>query len=363
MKKLNCSRSFLLAVALLASALTFTGCDNKDSDAPSGAYAEDGVFVLNEGNFRESNASISFYSNSTGQAEQSIFKKENQGRLLGDVVQDMELVGNRAFIVMNNSNKIEVVNAATFQSVGVIEGLSAPRYFVALNNEKGYVTEWFPPKEDWSYHRGRVSVIDLRTYKVVKTIEVDVQPEQLLLAGGNLYVANAGSPLVHVIDTGSDMVIKTIEVAYGPNSLVLDRNNNLWVLSSGNKDWNAPASEHTAGALSKINIANNTVTSTITFPDPTASASKLLINGDKDTLYFLYSGGVHQLSISASAPSTTPLIDRTFYGLGVDPVTGNIYGADENSFAGDGTVYIYDPQGNQTGSFKAGIGPNGFVFN
>ncbi|WP_276497721.1 L-dopachrome tautomerase-related protein [Pontibacter litorisediminis] len=363
MKKRNYFRSFFLAATLAVSSLAFTSCDSNDSDGPSGAYAEDGVFVLNEGNFRESNASISFYSNSTEQAQQNVFQKENDGRLLGDVVQDMELAGNRAFIVMNNSNKIEVVNAATFKSVGVVEGLSAPRYFVALNNEKGYVTEWFPPNADWSYNRGRVSVIDLKTYKVVKTIEVDVQPEQLLLAGGNLYVANSGTPLVHVIDTNNDMVVKTIEVTHGPNSLALDRNNNLWVLSSGYKDWNAPASEHTAGALSKINIANNTVTSTITFPEATASASKLLINGNKDMLYFLYNGAVHQQDINATALNTTPLINRSFYGLGVDPETGNIYGGDENSFDGDGTVYIYNPQGNQIGSFRAGIGPNGFVFN
>ncbi|SFG92308.1 YncE family protein [Pontibacter chinhatensis] len=362
MKKLNFFRSFLLAATLALTSVGFTSCDD-NNDGPSGVYAEDGVFVLNEGNFEHTNASISYYNKSTQQVQNNIFSKENADRPLGDVVQDMHIYDNRAFLVVNNSNKIEVVNATTFKSVGVIEGLSAPRYFVALNNEKGYATEWLPPNADWSYNNGRVAVIDLKNNKVIKTIEVEKQPEQLRIINGKLYVTNQGGSTVTVINTATDAIETSIPVTYGSNSLALDKNKVLWVLSSGNKDWNLPESEYTAGALTKINPADNSIIGTITFPEVTASASKLLINGNKDRLYFLYNGGVHQLSIDASALNTTPLINRTFYGLGVDPETGNIYGGDENNWSGDGTVYVYSPEGTQLSSFRASIGPNGFVFN
>ncbi|AKD03114.1 DUF5074 domain-containing protein [Pontibacter korlensis] len=362
MRKLNYFRSFFLAATLAITSLGFTSCDD-NNDGPSGAYSEDGVFIVNEGNFGTPNGSISYYNSNSNEVQNGIFSTVNENRPLGDVAQNMVVHGDRAFIVVNNSNKIEVVNAATFKSEGVVEGLSAPRYFVALNNDKGYVTEWLPANADWSYNKGRVSVIDLKSYSVVKTIEVDVQPEQLLIANGKLYVTNQGSDKVTVINTANDAVESSITVTYGPNSLALDRNNTLWVLSSGNKDWNLPQSEHTAGALSKINVSNNTVSSTIIFPNVTASAGKLVTNGSKDKLYFIYNGGVHQQDISATTLNETPLIDRSFYGLGVDPDNGNIYGGDENNWSGDGTVYVYNSNGTQITTFKVGVGPNGFVFN
>ncbi|WP_162051604.1 DUF5074 domain-containing protein [Pontibacter pamirensis] len=361
MRNFNFSRSLFVAASLLTSTFAFTSCDN-DSDAPSGAYAEDGVFVINEGGFNKSTASVSYYNSNTEQVQQQIFQNENN-RLLGDVIQDMEIYNDRAFLVVNNSNKVEVVNAATFKSAGTIEGLSQPRYFVALNNEKGYVTEWLPANPDWSYNNGRVSVINLEDYTVIQTIDVGVKPEQLLIAEGKLYVTNSGGNTLTVINTANDVVEQNIPITFGPNSLVLGRDNALWVLSAGNKDWKLPESEFTAGALTKVNPSNSTITSTVSFPLTTASASKLVINGDRNKLYFSYNSGVHQFDIPTNTFNTTPLIDRSFYGLGVDPDNGYIYGGDSNSFDGDGTVHVYRPDGTKVSEFQAGIGPNGFVFN
>ncbi|WP_299822696.1 DUF5074 domain-containing protein [uncultured Pontibacter sp.] len=362
MKALHKFRSMLVAASLLVSVLAFSSCDDKN-DGPSGVYAEDGVFVVNEGNFGRPTSSVTYYNKSSQQVQHNIFEKENQDRPLGDVAQSMTILGDRAFIVVNNSNKIEVVNANTFKSEAVVEGLDAPRYFVALNDNKGYVTEWFAPNPDWSYRTGRVSVIDLNTYTVLKTIEVGKQPEQLLIAGGKLYVTNLGGNTVTVINTATDAIEKEIDVTFGPNSLVLDKNNALWVLSTGFKDWQAAASTYTAGALTKVNVSTNTVTSTYPFPEVAANASKLLQNGAKDILYYIYDGKVYQQATSASTLSHTQLINRSFYGLGVDPETGYIYGGDHNGFAGDGTVQVYKPDGTKVHEFKAGIGPSGFVFN
>ncbi|WP_460925678.1 DUF5074 domain-containing protein [Pontibacter brevis] len=355
-------RSLIVAASLLTSTFAFTSCDN-DSDGPSGAYAEDGVFVTNEGNFTQSNGSVSYYNTNSQQVQNGIFAKENNGQLLGDVIQDMDIQGERAFIVANNSNKIEVVNASTFKSVGVIEGLQLPRYFEALNNQKGYVTETV----DYSGSTGRVSVIDLSTYTVTNTIEVGIQPEQLLIAGDKLYVANSGSNTVIVINTATDAVESTIPVSDVPKSLALDRNNNIWVLSAGKvsytPDWTAiDYSQTTAGALSMITAGTQDV-QTYTFGSNQSQPGNLAINDSGDRLYFTYDGGTFEQSITATSLPTTPIIDRSFYGLGVDPDNGYIYGGDPNGFTGDGTVYIYRPDGTKVGEFRAGIAPNGFVFN
>ncbi|PRY10715.1 YVTN family beta-propeller protein [Pontibacter ummariensis] len=362
MKNLNNFRSLFLAASLAFSAFTFTSC-NDDNDGPSGAYAEDGVFVVNEGNFQQSNGSISFYNNNTNQIQQGIFSKENEGRILGDVVQDLTISSDRAFIVVNNSNKVEVVNANTFQSLGTVEGVALPRYFTVLNNDKGYVTEWVSFSSP-----GRVAVVDLNDYTVTKTIEIGAQPEDLLLVGGKLYVTNNGDNTVSVINTATDAVEATITVPDAPTDLVLDRNNNVWVLSAGKvvytPDWSAiDYDQTTAGALSLINPSTNTVQASYTFDSNQSQPGNLAINGSGDKLYFTYNGKTFVQDISASSLTNAVFLDRSFYGLDVDPETGYIYGGDAGGFSGNGTVYVYRPDGTQVKTFTAGIAPNGFVFN
>jgi YVTN family beta-propeller protein len=362
MKKNSLFRRLAAGALLATSFLTFTNCTDK-LDAPNGEYSKDGVFVVNEGNFGTPTGSITYYNKVSQEVQNGIFSKQNNKRPLGDVAQSMTIHNSRGYLVVNNSNKIEIVDAYTFKAEGVVTGLSAPRYFAALNNDKGYVTEWLLPNQDYSYNKGRVSVINLKTLTVIKTIEVGVQPEQLLITGGKVYVANQGGNTVTVINPATDVVEKNITVVLGPNSLVLGNNNILWVLSSGNKDWNIPVSAHTTGALTQINSTNNSVVNTFNFPKASAMASQLQINRTKDVLYYNYDGKVYQQSASSNSLNHLMLVNRTFYGLGIDPKTGNIYGADAGDFASDGSVFVYKPDGSLVNSFKVGIAPNGFSFN
>ena len=53
---------------------------------------------------------------------------------LGDVAQSMVIQSDRAYVVVNNSNKVEVVSLPHFKSVASIGGLKLPRYFVAASS-------------------------------------------------------------------------------------------------------------------------------------------------------------------------------------------------------------------------------------
>lgn len=360
MRKPNYFRSLTLAATLAFASLGFTSCDDNNDPEPAiptevrGLYDQKGVFILNEGNYGTPNGSISFLSDSTGHSViNSVFSKANADRPLGDVVLDLDFVDERAYITANNSNKIEVVNAYTFRTEAVLENLKQPRYFVALNSTKGYVTEWIKYGEP-----GQVSVIDLATMKVTKTIPVGPQPEELFIVGDRLYVAVSGSNVVTVINTATDTKLTDITVTEGPTEMELDQSGNLWVLSSGIKytDANTPA------ALSVINPGSGSVTRTLAFDDPEASIDNLAFNGDRNKLYYSYGGNTYTLGINATAVASTPFIGKSFYGIGVDPETGYIYGADY-TFTGQGSILVYDPEGTQVNSFTAGIGPNGFVFN
>ncbi|NDK56112.1 YncE family protein [Pontibacter fetidus] len=362
MKNTPLFRSFYLAVLLFTSTFVFTSCDSSDTEEPFSLSGK-GVFIVNEGNFGTPNGSVSFYHKASSHFENDIFSKNNDDQLLGDVVQSMTLFEDHAYIVANNSNKIEVVEKQTFKSVGTIQGLKSPRYFAALNHNKGYVTEWVAFGGN-----GRVSVINLETNTVIKTIPVGAMPEQLILANGKLYVANSGGNTVSVINTATDVVENTFETPDSPSEFVQDKNNHIWVLCSGKvvytDDWSAiDYTKTTPGALAKLNTTANAIETTYTFPSNQSIPKNLSVNGAGDKLYYTYLGKTYSQAVTATQLTSTVVLGRSFYGMEVDPETGNIYGSDNNNFSSDGTVFIYSPTGTKLQEFKAGIGPNGFVFN
>ena len=108
------SITFLLFVFLLFSCKT----DEEKEITPVSNESGVDVIVLNEGNFGSGNASINWYNSSENKIYQHIFKSNNQGRPIGDVVQSMQIIGDKGYIVVNNSQKIEVVNLSDFKSIG-----------------------------------------------------------------------------------------------------------------------------------------------------------------------------------------------------------------------------------------------------
>ncbi|OIK10470.1 phosphoesterase [Bacillus sp. MUM 116] len=65
---------------------------------------------------------------------------------------------------------------------------------------------------------GTVSVIDLTTNKVTKTIEVGVQPERMTQSGQYIFVTNTNSDTVSVIDSKTNNVVQTIDIKPYPNA-------------------------------------------------------------------------------------------------------------------------------------------------
>ena len=117
MKKLKLYVLILLAVL----SVSFSSCDD-DDNKPKGEF-EEGVLVVNEGNFQDANGTISHIS-PDGTVTQDLFGTVNNGLALGDVVQSMTIDGDFAYIVVNNSNKMEVVNANTFEAEYTLKNVS-----------------------------------------------------------------------------------------------------------------------------------------------------------------------------------------------------------------------------------------------
>jgi DNA-binding beta-propeller fold protein YncE len=311
-----------------------------------------GVFIVNEGLFNAGNGAVGYYNNVDNTYINDLFEPINK-RPLGDVFQSMTIFNHKAYLVVNNSGKIEVVNPESFVSVGTINGLTSPRNFLPVSNGKAYVS---------NYKTNVIQVVDLNTNIVTGGIPCGTRDlnEEMVLSYGKAYVTTPSSDKVYVIDTRKDVCEDSIQVSRGASSIREDINGKLWVLCSGKKSTNELAS------LCRINPLTNKVETSFTFADNTYSPWRLNINGELTALFFISKDGIYKMNITDTALPTAPLIPRggkDLYGLGVDPKNGTIYSGDAVNFSGEGVVYRYQSNGTFINSFKTGIGPNNFCFN
>ena len=367
--------SKFLTVPVLAL-VALAGCSPDSEVVVAPAANNNNVFVLNEGPFSNGSGTgtISLYDKATKALTQDLFQGVNPGRRLGNIVQSMAVRDKRGYIVVNGSNKVEVVSLPDFKSVGVVTGLNSPRYFLPISTSRAYVTQWGTYASTGVPIRVGLKIVDLITNAVVDSIATGGSPERLTMVGGKVFVANYGDNTVTVIDPATNRVTNTVTVGDAPNSFALDKNNRLWVLCGGLVVYTSTFTgvdyiATTAGRLVGLDPASPTTgASTRTFATNRYAPTDLHINPAGDQLYFRSTdaytslGGVVRLGIAdATLPLlTTPFITGQFYGLGVDPNAGTIY-TSTGTFSAD-KMARYQPDGTKIDESVVGAGPNGFVF-
>jgi hypothetical protein len=179
----------------------------------------------------------------------------------------------------------------------------------------------------------------------------------MVLIYNKAFVTNMKRNYTYVINTVNDTKADSIHVGINAGSSLVDKNDKVWILSSGDN------ANSVLGKLSRIDPITNLVEATYQFPTNN-SPNSLCLNKTKDTLYFL-NGGVFKMAVNSLALPATAFIPngtKNFYGLGVNPNDFSIYVADALDYVQRSTIYIFDANGNQKTYFKAGINANGFYF-
>lgn len=352
------TNSFFIG-ALAASAL-LTSCTVKKDDAAPIERFSNGVYVTNEGGFQKGNGSVSFFNTNSKIISNDIYGTANGGAALGDVVQSMYIVDSTAYVVVNYSNKVEVVRANTFKHITTITDVTSPRYFLPVSTQKAYISQW------GSGTTGEIKILNLTNNAITGTIAVGNGPEKLLKYGNNIYVTCSGGhgfdENVYVINSTTDAVAAKIKAGPNPSGIVQDVDGKIWVLCSGQYNLYPTPGLQKSSKLVRINPATNTVEATFDFTSLTSQASSLTIDANKTTLYYTYSGKVFTLNINATALNPKSLINKSFYGLGIDPITNVIYGADATDYTSAGKIVRYNTNGVALDSATAGIATSGFYF-
>jgi hypothetical protein len=339
----------IFAAAVLAVAVSSCKKDEPlppTNNSPAIA-AGDGVFISNEGNFLGGNAKLSFYRFSDGSAIEDVFAPINT-RPLGDVCQSMNMINSKAYIVVNNSAKIEVCTPSNMKSIGTITGFVSPRYILPVSPVKAYVSELFS---------NTVSIVNLSNNTRTGSFPFPGQSEAMLMIGNEVFITSLDHDKVYIVDPDTDALTDSITIAKGGNSMQLDNNGKLWVLCYGDYFTSAP------GGLYRINVSTHTVEQSWPFTT-SESPTHICANSAGDTLYYL-NYGVYRFPSSATAAPTVPHIaqsTQSFYGLGIRPVTGEIFVTDAVDYSQRGHVLRYSASGTLVDDELVSVIPGGVWF-
>ncbi len=353
--------NFKLVLSIMLVSIFLSSC-NKTNDPVKGKY-QTGVLVANEGGFGSANGDVTYYNASSTLLEQTIFKNINS-TFAGDVLQSISIDGDNGYLVLNGSNKIEIVDDNTFKSKNTFtnDKLVNPRYLQVING-KAYISVWGAFNSNFSLTNSYVLVVDTKTLELVTTIATDIGVENLLYNSKYLFASNYNfgkSSTVSVIDPATNKVVATIQLAAGPSAMVLDANNKLWVITSGSS---TNFIGNNDGKLFRINTSTFAIEQTIEL-----SANPLTdlgISPDKKSLYYSVYSSVYKIDITATTAPSAPWSKTSLtslYALGVDPKTGEVYLGDAMNYSSEGKVSVYNSDGTLKTSFSAGIAPGQFIF-
>ncbi len=305
-------------------------------------FTTTGFYLLSEGTYGAGDSQLSYYdlSNSDNPLTMDYLGSKNSGAKLGDTAQDVIVYGGKSYVIVNNSNKVVILNAHN----GVMEkelelkkddvGVS-PRYAVGAEG-KVFISTW---------HDG-VMVLDTTTLTLDSSIALSQAfSEGIAYVDGNLYVANsgiAGEPYggngntISIVSVEEKREIGTIEVPKNPNILKVADNGDMYLSTWG--DYYS-----TEALLHKIDYKNKTVEKT--WSD--FSASKFAIT-DKYIYTYNFSYIVYEMVYKRIHRDCGLYEDydiqsealRSVYGVSSDPITNDIFITCES-----GAVVWYNEEG------------------
>jgi len=363
---------FPINVVAFSAALLLASCkDDQEAQLPDQPY-DDGVLVINGGNFFQNNGTISYLQRNSNIVQENIFNVANGTASLPPAdgrIEGYAEASETGVIIFDNdtpgADKLVFVDASTFKKKSELSAPSVenPRAIVMINERKAYVTNWDVLNEDWTYKDGFITIIDPENGEESGKFHVGQGPEEMVIYQNRVFVGRAPwtSHELAVIDTNTDQVIASIPFNSWPNPIGVDVNGKLWVKERNN--------------LHKINPTSLEVEQTVQVGnDSNKSIGAATLTADKNHLFVVLSysneetnweevGDTYLFNIAETQINIeNPVLRRVFTGLAADPISQQIYGGITPSLTQAGYVLRLSPTGELLDSVKVEISPEGFYF-
>lgn len=330
--------------------LLFSCHKDKISNVPTSK----GVYVINEGNFTFGNGEISFYDPNTNQVSNNLFYTANNYSL-GDVVQSMYVKDSIGFIVVNNSQKVEVIKIPSFQKIRTITvPHSSPRYILPIDDSIAYVSELYS---------NNIHVINYLTGSLVKEIAVPQYTEHMVrldeyvfVEGKKIYSNTSSKGALLRIRVADHTFMDGKEFSGDAGGIEKDKNNHVWIAVDED-----PSSTKASLQCFDKNLNFISANSMVAFG---FHPSHLQIDNNREKLFFLSGAFIYFSDVNSNiAPiSMVSTTASNPYSMGMDPTNGDIYVSDALDYVQPSRIYRYDKNGQLLHSFTAGIISGNFAF-
>ncbi len=351
----KCTLNYFLLFTITVVVL-LGSCRKKDVDTtPSSSHD---VWVINEGSFGSGLGNVTAYRSHDNDVIANPVESAN-GTALGDVAQSAYLIDGDAWVVINNSNKILILDTATFEIKDQITNINTPK-FGCLSGDFFYIGSLFSDE----FYQISTSTKNVQIFHApgVGILDVVQWNGKICLA-----ISDTSNNKLYEFDPadGQFRIVASLNEGYAPFDLeVVD--DHLIALSGSS--WMGVDFRFT-----KVYDVDSSRTFT-----PASNAEYVSIASHAGNTYFLandYSGmgsqlnGVFQLNMdddtgdfSYSERVTVPSGVAHFYTMGIHPSSGEFYMSDAKSYTVNGQIYIFDPNGHYQNDFEAGIVPGFFFF-
>lgn len=334
-------------LAIFSTAL-FASCD-KDDPEPHSIDIPEGRLLLigNQGGFTNENAEVTLINLDQNTTTPNAFAHANDGALLGDILQSMTQIGDEIYLVVNNSAKVEVVNADDLTRTNTIAiSNSSPRYMLDLGGDKAYVSDLYS---------NVLHLIHPSTGTYGGQIDVGIAVESMAMYNGEVYATGIMGDTLVVIDPATDEVIRGVGVPGRPDDLAFDALGRLWCMTEG--EWEEGGLEPMVYIFDPQDL---TLLSTLEFPEGTGIGSNMAMNSAGDIVYLMAGGEVYAVNIHDIQWPENPWKTQgslNYYSMFVDPQTDDVVIATSVDATQNGKVFIYSPDGAEKRSYTVGVFP------
>lgn len=336
----------------------------------------DGFYLLNEGNMGNNKSTLDYFDYGEGVYYKNIYAERNPNvvKELGDVGNDLLIYGDKMFAVINCSHKVEVMRAKDATRIAKVD---IPNCRYAIGKEGYvYVSSYVGPVQiDPTAPKGAVFKVDTLTMKVVGSVEVGYQPEEMTIIGNRLYVANSGGyrvpyydNTISVIDLDEFRLCDVIVLDKTANFHRIDHDSQgrLWLSSRGNYYGDFNSDLYVIDPKSKQIVK-----------DMNLAVSDMWVDGDMAYVIsteWSYVSGENTVSYAKIDMTSMSVVDKSLikdgtdkkikvpYGIAVNPITKDFYVTDAKSYVVSGTLYCFDKEGMLKWSKTAGQIPAHFAF-
>lgn len=331
-----------------------------------------GLYLVNEGNMYMNKASLDFVDFNAGSYRRNIYNQANPDvtKGLGDVGNDVGVYGSKLYVVVNGSNKVEVLNVKTGKRIQQIDIINC-RY-ITFSRGRAYVSAYLGQIGDPKAPNGIVAEIDTSSLKETKRVEVGRQPEEMAVVGNNLYIANSGGytpgnyeRTISVINLETFTEIKRIPVAVNLHRLKADRYGDLYVTSRGDY-LDVPSKLYVIDTKTdQVKKVFDVAASNIVIDDDLAyiySSSFNIITGQSTVSYDMINVKDEVLLGRKFIADGTDKVIKVPYGLAVHPVSKDVFVTDATDYVTPGVLYCFDSTGKKKWSIETGDIPAQFAF-